>query len=181
MLWLLPSVNEVWGKVMFLHLFVILFTGGMSVPLHAGIHPRTPLDTRWHTHTPDIPPLSRNPLLGYYGYGKQAGGKHPTGMQSCCQWIFTVRVDDLTLQLSISANKMIRWTTRRNFHQMPTARSTRVCVSLWTRLNMSGRCAGALYSEVQIEKVWTCLGAGTGWVHICCEEYHGQGSLRWGY
>ena len=31
-IWLLPQVNEVWGKVMFLHLCVILFTGrGISV------------------------------------------------------------------------------------------------------------------------------------------------------
>ena len=28
----LPSANEVWEKVMFLHLCVILFTGGVSVP-----------------------------------------------------------------------------------------------------------------------------------------------------
>ena len=28
-----------WGKVMFLHMSVILFTGGGSAPLHAGIHP----------------------------------------------------------------------------------------------------------------------------------------------
>ena len=29
---LLPPANEVWGKVIFLHLFVILFTGGMPGP-----------------------------------------------------------------------------------------------------------------------------------------------------
>ena len=34
----LPSANEVWGKVISLHLSVILFTGG-SASLHAGIHP----------------------------------------------------------------------------------------------------------------------------------------------
>ena len=31
-LWLLPSTNEVWGKVIFLHMFVILFTGGGAIP-----------------------------------------------------------------------------------------------------------------------------------------------------
>ena len=29
---LLPPANEVWGKVIFLHLFVILFTGGGGIP-----------------------------------------------------------------------------------------------------------------------------------------------------
>ena len=33
----LPPANEVLGKVMFLHLSVILSTGGLSAPLHAGM------------------------------------------------------------------------------------------------------------------------------------------------
>ena len=34
---LLPPANEVWGKVIFLHLFVILFTGGVWYPsMHLG-------------------------------------------------------------------------------------------------------------------------------------------------
>ena len=37
---LLPPANEVWGKVIFLHLFVILFRGGGgSASVHAGIPP----------------------------------------------------------------------------------------------------------------------------------------------
>ena len=32
----LPPANEVWGKVIFLHLFVILFTGGQPGP-RAGV------------------------------------------------------------------------------------------------------------------------------------------------
>ena len=36
----LPPANEVWGKVIFLHLSVILFTGG-SASVHAGIPPPT--------------------------------------------------------------------------------------------------------------------------------------------
>ena len=47
-----------WGKVMFLHESVILFTGG-SAPLHAGIHtppgPGTP-----HPLGPDTPPGTRH-------------------------------------------------------------------------------------------------------------------------
>ena len=33
---LLPPANEVWGKVIFLHLFVILFTGGVCVVAPGG-------------------------------------------------------------------------------------------------------------------------------------------------
>ena len=32
----LPPANEVWGKVIFLHLFVILFTGGACMVLFGG-------------------------------------------------------------------------------------------------------------------------------------------------
>ena len=89
---------------MFLHVSVILFTGG-SAPLHAGKH--TPLgpeagippDKRQaHPHTkdrhppgPGTPPPHRNqsppradtPSAVHAGrYGQQAGGTHPTGMQS---------------------------------------------------------------------------------------------------
>ena len=38
------TLNEVWGKVMFLHPSVILFTGGVSAPLHAGMHAPPPAD-----------------------------------------------------------------------------------------------------------------------------------------
>ena len=34
---LLPPANEVWGKIIFLHLSVILFRGGGSASVHAGI------------------------------------------------------------------------------------------------------------------------------------------------
>ena len=37
--WFLPPANEVWGKVIFLHMSVILFTGGVSAPLDADPHP----------------------------------------------------------------------------------------------------------------------------------------------
>ena len=64
---------------MFLHVSVILFTGG-SAPLHVGIHP---LDQR---QAPN--PGSRHPSGAVHAgrYGQQADGTHPTGMQSCiCQ------------------------------------------------------------------------------------------------
>ena len=35
---MLPPANEVWGKVIFLHLFVILFTGGACVVAAGGVH-----------------------------------------------------------------------------------------------------------------------------------------------
>ena len=40
--YLLPPANEVWGKVIFLHLFVILFTEGGSSTVHVGIPPLLP-------------------------------------------------------------------------------------------------------------------------------------------
>ena len=36
---LLPPSNEVWGKVIFLHLSVILFTWGVGVPAPGGLLP----------------------------------------------------------------------------------------------------------------------------------------------
>ena len=57
---------------MFLHLSVILFTGG-------GVC----LSVCWDTH-----PLSADtPSQCMLGYGQQVGGTHPAGMQSCSGWI----------------------------------------------------------------------------------------------
>ena len=50
--------------------------GGVSAPLHAGIHPRDQRQT---------PPRSDTPLLPaqcLLGYGQQTGGTHPTEMHS---------------------------------------------------------------------------------------------------
>ena len=52
----LPPANEVWGKVIFLHLFVILFTGG-SASVHAG----RPLQRR-HPPGGDPSPREETPL-----------------------------------------------------------------------------------------------------------------------
>ena len=73
---LLAPANEVWGKVIFLHLFVILFTGGggLSASVHAGIPP---------------PPGADTPGAKHAGrYGQRADGTHPTGMQSCLSIFF---------------------------------------------------------------------------------------------
>ena len=59
------------GKVMFLHLSVILFTGGIC---------HTPRADTPHGETP---PRQTPPIQYMLGYGQQAGGTHPTGMQSC--------------------------------------------------------------------------------------------------
>ena len=59
----LLAANEVWGKVMFLYLSVILFTGG-SAPLHAGIHPPGPEAGTPQGQTPpqeQTHPRSRSP------------------------------------------------------------------------------------------------------------------------
>ena len=62
-------------KVMFLHLSVILFTGG-GLPLGLGVWiPPSP------RHTPL--PLWTRPPLDTPLHSQQAGGTHPTGMHSC--------------------------------------------------------------------------------------------------
>ena len=75
---LLPPTNEVWGKVIFLHLSVILFTGVWSASVHAGISPPPPPRTRhpleqtppWDQAPPEqtpqtgqTPPGTRHPSL----------------------------------------------------------------------------------------------------------------------
>ena len=78
---LLPPANEVWGKVISLHLSVILFTGGGvpgKVPTRAGTPP-------WQVTPPGryIPPgrypCGKYPRQCMLGYSQQAGGTHPTG------------------------------------------------------------------------------------------------------
>ena len=115
-----------WGKVMFLHVSVILFIGG-SASVHAGIPPPpttagtpsgagTPLGAgttqeqmppkeqspREQTPQEQVPP----PCAVHAGrYRQQAGGKHPTGMQSCCLKVHntcTLEVDIVNLGINYS-------------------------------------------------------------------------------
>ena len=95
--YLLPPANEVWGKVIFLHLFVILFTEGGSSTVHVGIPPLLP--RRPPTKETPLPrrprcqgnppgqgdPLARRPppTQSMLADTVNAGGTHPTGMQSC--------------------------------------------------------------------------------------------------
>ena len=69
---LLPPANEVWGKVIFLHLSVILFTGGVSGPEGGGCL------------VPGVGGVWSRGWGGVSGPGATAtGGTHPTGMHSC--------------------------------------------------------------------------------------------------
>ena len=65
---LLPPANKVWGKVIFLHQFVILFTGGCLLPGGAC--------SRWGA-------CFRGCLVEIPRMATAAGGMHPTGMHSC--------------------------------------------------------------------------------------------------
>ena len=60
---------------MFLHLSVLLFTGVLSAPLHAGIHESYPYrdPSGYTTHLHQTPPQT----------GTAADGMHSTGMHSC--------------------------------------------------------------------------------------------------
>ena len=59
---LLPPENEVWGKVMFLHLSIILLTGGGGgLPDRAP--PRTVTPHQTETPTRQRPPCAETPIL----------------------------------------------------------------------------------------------------------------------
>ena len=80
---LLPPADEVWGKVIFLHLFVILFTGGV-VSQHAlqVVSQHALQGGAWSQARCLVPGGSgawwRPPPDGYC-----CGRSHPTGMHSC--------------------------------------------------------------------------------------------------
>ena len=73
------------GKVMFLHLSVILFTGGVSVQRREGSLSR---GGKVSLSRGGRGSLSRGVYIQGRGslsraYGRRAGGTHPTGMHSC--------------------------------------------------------------------------------------------------
>ena len=74
----LQPVNEVCEGYVFTG--VCLSTGGVTAPLHAGIH----------TLPPD---QKQTPPQCMLGYGQQAGGTHPTGMHSCSHFWAKAMVD----------------------------------------------------------------------------------------
>ena len=86
------------GKVMFLHLSVILFTEGVSVSVHAGIsllRVDTPRQTPPWADTPPCPVHSGIhppcPVHAGIDMATTADGTHPTGMHSSCMLLFTFR------------------------------------------------------------------------------------------
>ena len=90
---LLPSTNEVWGKVIFSQVSVILFTGG-RVPAcitghmaREGVMPRGG-GSAWGVLGcwADFPYSPR--YMGYYEIRSRSGAKHPTGTHSCFTAVF---------------------------------------------------------------------------------------------
>ena len=73
--------NEVVAKVIFLHLSVILFTGGGGLPqCMLGCQPP---QSRHLSQEQTPPPGKQTPA-----YGLRAAGTHPTGMHSCFQMVY---------------------------------------------------------------------------------------------
>ena len=67
---------------------------GPGTPPGQGTPPdQVPLRTR-HTPWDQAPPLGPDPPCAVHAgrYGQQAGGMHPTGMQSCCECILFVNI-----------------------------------------------------------------------------------------
>ena len=78
---------------MFLHLSVILSTGGMSASVHAGIHTHTPGQTPPDRHTPaQCYWDTQCPVHAGIDMATAADGMHPTGMHSCLLLIFTKHI-----------------------------------------------------------------------------------------
>ena len=84
---MLTPANEVLGKVMLLHLCVILFTGGLhpagnyiqGVCIQGGLHSRGSASTGSASKGVGQAP----PPWNTTGYGQRGDGTHPTGMHSC--------------------------------------------------------------------------------------------------
>ena len=107
----LPPANEVWGKVMFLHLCVILFTGGggLCLSMHhrshdRGVSVRGSLSggslsrgvSGWGGGSLQGVSFWWGSLSGRPPYGKRAGGMHHTGMHSCMNYKITLLYKMLT-------------------------------------------------------------------------------------
>ena len=71
---------------MFLHLSVILFTGGVSASVHAGVPIPYPLgaDIPWEKTPQEQKPPTPHPQHT----ATPADGTHPTGMHSCYKLCF---------------------------------------------------------------------------------------------
>ena len=94
--------NEVGARLCF-YTCLWFCSQGESAPLHAGIHPPgpeagtppgpeagTPPPRSRHPPGPGTPPTS---AVLAERYGQQAGGTHPTGMQSCVFLYLPVHID----------------------------------------------------------------------------------------
>ena len=96
-IYLLPRANEVWGKVIFLHLSVILFTGGGGgVPGQvASLSRNIPLGR--YTPPGQVYPSGQIPHRAVHAgrYGQKAGSTHPTGMHSCLFIFFAIKANQL--------------------------------------------------------------------------------------
>ena len=99
-----------YGKAMFLHLFVSLFTRGCLALRPGGHTPWTPLPVTQprtqisHPRTHIAPSDTQPGLTHPTHYGQQAGGKHPTGMLSCLELLTKL---EAIVQFSISDNFLI--------------------------------------------------------------------------
>ena len=130
--------NEVWGKVMYLHLSVIgIHRGDVYLNIkfrHAPWADTPPRKTAPKANTPQVDIsqadtlLGRSPPLDTTGYSQQAGGRHPTGMYSC----FAV-----CLQMLIFGGKFSHLSQQISWQWSHNSITTNLQVSCCLRLNRS--------------------------------------------
>ena len=109
----LSPANEVWGKVIFLHKFVILFTGGGQSGPGCLVPGRVPAPRGGCLVQGGA--CSRGALPGGdTPTATAAGGTHPTGMHSCFKYDFeTFSILSQTINV-ILALELIKKTLRLN-------------------------------------------------------------------
>ena len=99
--WFVTARNEVGARLCFYTCLWFCLQGRGSAPLHGGINPPPPGPEAGTPLGPGTPPDQALPSTVHAGrYGQQAGGTHPTGMQSC--W----RINSFTAWVSYTESKL---------------------------------------------------------------------------
>ena len=120
---------------MFLQVFVILFTGGVCLSACWDMHLHQEQTPPWGADTPqgaDTHPRSTEPPGAVHArrYGQQAGGTHPTGMQSCSVYCFSDAICPDFLNLLNVPPPLPAMYERADVSSMPYSQAALLCESM---------------------------------------------------